>query len=184
MKTTRNEKKGMIWAYSKNLAILCAILGAIIMLSASCSSTEGIYRIIDSSQNIYAVDINAKTSTRENPVSFELEAGTYTVTVIGTSKGGTYNAWRFWFLRVKKNKKGEWVSGWINKYSYSSKEFTEVTLFDGKIYGTPETALANAKNSEFTLKNKARVNFYIVDSPYFDNRGGISLLITPKNEQQ
>jgi hypothetical protein len=147
------------------------------MFFTGCS-IDGMFRLVDAPNYIFIVDINAKT-TKENPVSIELSAGTYTVSVIGVSEGGAYNAWKPWFYKERKNDKGEWEIGWINKYSFSSAEFPEVTCTDSIIYETPSLALANAKNSKFTLTNKAIVNFYINDWPIIDNEGGISLRISP-----
>ncbi len=72
--------------------------------------------------------------------------------------------------------------GWLNIYSFSSSEFSEITCSDDHIYETPFLALKNAKNSNFKLSKNGLVNFYIVDSPCVDNQGGISLLVTRISE--
>lgn len=161
----------------KNYERLAFILSIMFMCNIGCSSADGFVQKIDTIKNIYIVNINAKTSSKKNPVSLELKEGIYFVTVIGVSEGGAYDAWKPWFYKEKKNKDGEWVKGWINKYSYSSSEFSEVTLYDSNLYETPSIALVNAIDSKFSLKNKALVYFYIIDSPYVDNEGGISLQI-------
>ena len=153
---------------------------AFVILSSGCSvkSTSQVTPVSDS---VFIVDINAKNSTPEHPVLIELNTGTYTVTVVGISDGGAYDAWKPWFYKAKR-KKGEWKRGWMNKYSLSSDEFPEVTYTDGMVYGTPSEALANAANCKFTLRNPGKVNFYIDDSPHYDNEGGISLRIAPAAE--
>jgi len=160
----------------KNIKSLLIVLTTISLFNSGCSCVHGVYRVVDASKSIYIVDINAKTSTKENPVTLELNAGTYQVSVIGTSEGGAYNAWTYWFLKKY----------WINKYSYSSSEFPEVTFTDNKdkTYETSTVALANAKDSKFTLKNTAKVYFYVNDAPYYDNKGGISLQIAPVTEHE
>ena len=163
----------------KHYLKLTAILAISVCSNFNCSSTEGFIQTVDSVKNIYIVNIDAKTTTNKNPLSLELKAGNYTISVIGINEGGQYNAWKPWFklYRVKTNKNGEWIKGWINKYSFSSTEFPEVTIQDNIIYETPETALDNATDSKFTLVKKTFVQFYINDSPYIDNSGGISLYI-------
>ncbi|MGE5458445.1 MAG: hypothetical protein ACM3RX_08830 [Methanococcaceae archaeon] len=161
----------------RNQFRLLAVLALMNMFNVGCS-VNGTSQIVTVSDSIFIVNINAKTSTPEKPVSLELNAGTYCVSVIGVSEGGAYDAWKAWFHKEKKNDKGGMKFGWINKYSYSSIEFPEVTYSDSIIYETPSLALAHAKNSKFTLKKKAVVNFYISDSPQIDNTGGISLHIS------
>lgn len=167
----------------RNKKSLVMIAIVMFICNISCSSADGFVQTIDTTKNIYIVNINAKTSTKKNPVAIELKAGIYSVSVIGVSEGGKYNAWKPWFHKEKKNKDGEWVKGWVNKYSYSSSEFSEVTLHDSTIHETPVKALDNAIDSKFTLKNKAVVYFYILDSPHMDNKDGISLQIAMLDKQ-
>ncbi|MFA5432824.1 MAG: hypothetical protein WC929_04790 [Bacilli bacterium] len=170
-------KKFFLSKRLRNQLKLLAVVLFMNMFNIGCS-VNGTSQIVNVSDSIFIVNINAKTSTPEKPVSLELNAGTYHVSVIGVSEGGAYDAWKAWFHKEKKNDKGDLKFGWINKYSYSSNEFPEVTYFDSIIYETPSLALANAKNSKFILKKKTVVNFYITDSPRIDNTGGISLRIS------
>lgn len=171
-------KKNLFCRQIGNQTVPVIVFILLIALMAGCS-TNNVSHVVSVSDNVYIVNINARTATRKNPVSVELKAGTYNIDVIGMAEGGAYDAWKPWFYKAKKNNKGEWVIGWINKYSFSSDEFAEETCTDGIIYETPSLALANAINSQFTLRNTAIVNFYIIDSPNIDNSGGISLRITP-----
>lgn len=159
-----------------NISLIAFI--SVLLFFSSCA-VEGQVRTVDKSKNIYIVDINAKSTSKDNPVSVELDAGTYEVKTIGIADGGDYDAWKPWFYSPKKNDEGNWVMGWVNKYSFSSGEFAEVTCTDSLIYETPALAFANAQNGKFTLENKATVDFYINDSPRIDNSGGMSLKISP-----
>jgi len=154
-------------------------LTIVLVASSGCSAKDGTIQIVDSANSIYIVNINAKTSTPKKPLSLELNAGTYEIKVVGISGGGTYDAWKAWILKPKQNKKGVWKYGWLNKYSYNSDELPEVTYFDSLYHGTPKQALAHALDGKFALKDKTTVYFYIVDKPYWDNKGGISLRIAP-----
>jgi len=154
------------------------LISTVLLFHSGCSE-NGISRITKASGNTFIVDINAKKSTKKNPVSIELDAGEYLITVIGETKGGAYNSWKPWHYREKMNDDGTWKRGWMNKYNYCASGFPEVTCSDGIVYGTAASALAHASDSRFTLKNRGTVNFYIDDSPSFDNSGGISLLVEP-----
>lgn len=174
-------RKNFFYSLIMNQSKLIIIL-TVIIFNIGCSVNSPSQNIIVS-DSIFIVNINAKTSITKNPVAIELKGGTYNVSVIGFSEGGAYDAWKPWFYKAKQNEKGEWKSGWINKYSFSSNEFPEVTSYDSTIYGNPSLALANAKKSKFILKNNCVVNFYIKDSPSIDNEGGISLRIDLVSEQ-
>jgi hypothetical protein len=115
------------------------------------------------------VNINAKTNTTTNPVVVFFEAGTYEVTPIGIADGGAYNAWSAWTPSS---------TGWLNRYSLSSDEFTSYTV-GVSTYSTALLALENALSTSFTLLSDGNVNFFITDNPYYDNHGGMSLEISP-----
>lgn len=151
---------------------------SILLIFNSCA-LEGQVRTVDKLKNIYVVDINARSTSKDKPLSIELDAGTYLVKSIGIADGGAYDAWKPWFYSPKKDDDGNWKMGWINKYSFSSSEFEEVTCSDDLIYETSLMASAHAQNSQFTLRNKSWVSFYINDSPRIDNCGGVSLRISP-----
>ena len=123
--------------------------------------------------NAAIININARTSTTTNPVVEYFTAGTYDVIPIGVEDGGTYNAWNAWgYVNLPH-------SGWINSYSLSSDEFDAFTVYDGVKYATDLLALDNAITTSFTLTSNGYVNFFITDSPYSDNIGGISLNVNP-----
>ena len=113
-------------------------------------------------------------SQAENPVLVYFEAGTYDVTPIGVADGGAYNAYNPWGGYVNLP-----IQGWMNNYRLSSEEFAyKVTT--GVRYGTDLLALANALGTSFTLESDNNVSFYIYDTNYLDNIGGISLSINKR----
>ncbi|NCR44162.1 MAG: hypothetical protein GPJ09_07665 [Microcystis aeruginosa SX13-01] len=96
-----------------------------------------------------------------------LPAGDYKVEYIGVAQGGQYNAWSAWPSRDR----------WLNNYVISSSQFSNI--YNGeRIWADPSTALANAKNTNFVLTKDGNVTFWIDDSVYEDNTGGISLRVT------
>jgi hypothetical protein len=118
------------------------------------------------------INIDARTNSAVNPVVMFLAAGTYEVTPIGNSDGGAYNAWNPWGFVIMPH------YGWINDhYAISSSQFSYL-IGDARIrYATDLQALSNAVGTSFTLAEDGNVNFYIYDTDYSDNIGGMSLLV-------
>ena len=127
------------------------------------------------------IDLNAFDATASNPVtvSLSLAAGTYDVEAIGVTEGGLYNSWNAWGTVYGCDDDGvNCRSGWINGYTYSSDEIGVLTFADGNRYETDLLALDYAVDSTFTLSAFAVVDFYISDSTYRNNLGGMSLMVT------
>ncbi|NLD48845.1 MAG: PEP-CTERM sorting domain-containing protein [Clostridiaceae bacterium] len=124
--------------------------------------------------NALIIDINSQANGTANPVVVYFEAGTYDVTPIGIADGGAYNAWNPWG-RVNMSLN----LGWMNYYNFSINNF-EYFITDGARYETDLLALANAIGTSFTLASGNDVNFYIGDSTFRDNLGGISLNISKR----
>ena len=124
--------------------------------------------------NALIVDLDSYTNRAANPVVVPLAAGTYDVTPIGVADGGAYNAWNAWGYVSLPDQ------GWINNYSLSSSEFAPYGVSDGGRYATDLLALENALGTSFTLASAGNVNFYIGDSSYDDNIGGMSLSVTQR----
>lgn len=143
---------------------------------AGCA-TNSVFGYKNSDMNRIIVDISALESLSDTPVTVPLEAGSYTVTVIGTAEGGEYDAWKAWVHFETQNLDGTWRWGWYNTYTVRSEELPEMEYGDHIIYGTAANALENAENTMFTLTEDADVDFFITDNPTFDNSGGISLSI-------
>lgn len=128
--------------------------------------------------NAYAltIDIDSLNNTYDNPITQNFEAGIYEVTVIGIVDGGEYNAWNAWGGNTSGNR------GWLNAYRISSDQFDDIAMGDGIRYEDPLGALDNAVNVTFSLASAGSVNFFINDSYYSDNIGGISLDVSPVPE--
>ena len=122
--------------------------------------------------NALIIDINSQANGTANPVVVYFEAGTYDVTPIGIADGGAYNAWNPWGVVSLPTK------GWMNIYSLSSIGNFEYLVSDFIRYETGLLALANALGTSFTLTSGDYVKFYIGDSTYQDNLGGISLNVS------
>jgi hypothetical protein len=131
--------------------------------------------------NAIIINVNAKVDSKYNPLGITLDAGTYDVTPIGkdSNLGSLFNAWNPW---------GKWrdyrgcdsngencTNGWINAFSVGSAEFGTINLGAvGGIFQTDVQALAAAVGTSFTLTSQAVVKFWIRDSTYTDNTGGLS----------
>ncbi|MFZ5570649.1 MAG: hypothetical protein ACOZF0_09610 [Thermodesulfobacteriota bacterium] len=116
------------------------------------------------------INITAKTNGMGSPVIGSFLAGEYEVTPIGIAEGGKYNAWNPW----------GWVLlptlGWSINYMMSSEEF-QIGYLDATVYATDLNALATATSTRFTLQQDSEVRFYVPDSYFLDNVGGVSLMI-------
>ncbi len=115
-----------------------------------------------------------------SPGSLYLSSGTYNVTPIDNSADSEgYVAWNPWDNVSGCDTGGaNCDNGWVNNYTISSTELGTTTYSDGVKYEMPDSALANAVSTPITLTSDADVDFYIYDSFYDDNTGGISLQIT------
>ena len=138
--------------------------------------TIGLFFIASITANSAIVDLNARTTTTSNPVLLNLTAGTYDVSPFA----GTYTAWNAWNNVSGCDNNGENCSkGWINTYSIDTPETGPFITGDSNIrYLTADLALLNALSASFTLLSDATVKFFISDSNYTDNIGGISLNVT------
>jgi len=129
--------------------------------------------ILTMSSNNYAstiVNIDARSNTPANPITLFLTAGTYNVDPIGIEQGGLYNAWDANFT--------DNIPSWVNHYSVSSSEFSEILVWDGKFYASDLIALANATGMDFTLVADGYVNFFNGDIYHGDNYLGMSLQVS------
>jgi len=139
------------------------------LFSKKTLSILGLFIIAPITANAATVDINAKTNTSDNPVELFLTAGTYNVNPFE----GVYESWNAWG-RVKNCNGDICGNGWINNYSITTPTDTIFTSNRTR-YRTADLALLNALSTSFTLSSDATVKFYIRDSYYRDNIGGISL---------
>lgn len=127
------------------------------------------------------IDIDAKLNTRNNLVSLMLSAGTYGVDYIGMNDGGAYDGWNAWGRVSGCNSNGEnCTNGWLNSYVISFKNFSQIVTSNNR-YSNSFIATQNAVNLSFTLPSDMMVNFFIPDSVYEDNVGGISLKLSSQS---
>ena len=117
------------------------------------------------------VDINSKPS--DNGTTLSLAAGIYEVSFID----GLFDAWNAWGKTKDCDAQGENCSkGWLTNVD---------VLIDNTIYKfgrngkfeTAQQALDNASPFTLTLTKMTEVTFYIGDSNYSDNVGGLSLSV-------
>jgi hypothetical protein len=104
------------------------------------------------------VYIDAIINGDANPIIQSFGAGTYDVEPIA----------------------GGWWTGlsWSNKYRINSTEFSEISVGTSG-WPSAEVALINAVGTSFYLSQTADVKFYVHDSKYTDNYGGMTLNVTP-----
>lgn len=136
----------------------------------------GLILAIMFSSTAHSAIINLDAETGDK-VTLNLEAGVYEVTVIGITGGGDYDAWNAWG-QVNCDQQGICVKGFVNNYAITVPNlFTKKIFSDGKRYQTAALALQNAINTSFRLTSTSQVEFWINDSNYSDNYGGISLQV-------
>lgn len=88
--------------------------------------------------NAAIINIDARVNGQNNPLSLYFEAGTYSVTPIGTADGGAYDAFTAWLSTSCANVNGcaktapTSVTGWMNLYRISSPDLVAVS-----VEGTP-----------------------------------------------
>lgn len=132
------------------------------------------------------IDLNATTSGQVNDIAHPVTISGFgstdyvAITQIGTADGGAYNAWNPWGTVAGCDTSGENCTfGWVNNWSYfvNGDNSTTYGVSDGGVYETALLALANAAPVA-PLTGITSISFYIADSPYSDNLGGISLDVT------
>jgi hypothetical protein len=128
--------------------------------------------------NAAIINLDAVNETLSSQ-TLMLGAGTYDVTVVGLGYGGDYDAWNAWGKESGCDDAGKNCSkGWINNYKITALSLGTSLFTDGIRYETPLLALEFAIDTSFTLSATEYVEFYIDDSNYTDNIGGISLDIS------
>ncbi|SFK74700.1 hypothetical protein [Methylophaga sulfidovorans] len=127
--------------------------------------------------NAATVHLDAKTNTSSNAVELNLTAGTYSISPF---KDNTYTAWNAWGKVQGCSSDGTGCSkGWINNYSFTTPAgTTNIITSNTDRYETADLALLNAVGATFTLLTDATVKFFINDSQYGDNIGGMSLNVS------
>ena len=134
--------------------------------------------------NAVVVDINAMTTgggpnSIDNPVTISGLSPTDVlgITHIGVADGGAYNAWNPWgFVAgcddMGSNCSNGWVTFW--RFFVNGDSGTTYGAGSGVRYATDLLALANALPVP-PISGITSISFYVGDSFYSDNLGGISL---------
>jgi hypothetical protein len=128
-------------------------------------------RTVSAAADEVIVNIDARTNNELQPISRSFGPGTYDVTPIGMDQGGSYNAYMYDKAQP---------DSWVHAYTISSSQFPTLWRGDGRNYLTGEEALAHAEKAEFELSAPGDVQFYIEDTLFEDNIGGISLKVVPR----
>ena len=136
------------------------------------------------------INLDAKVhvvgGTLDQPLSIVLPADGWLVTAIGTSGGGSFDAYSPWNANSNCNPScvpSGTNHGWLHRYGVRIGGTIVVdpsSTWDGLAYNSPLDALGAGMPSFFTLGATTTVEFYIpTGEPLSDNRGGISLFLTP-----
>ncbi|MBV6409069.1 MAG: hypothetical protein EFKGCFLK_02691 [Rhodocyclaceae bacterium] len=135
------------------------------------------------------INLDAQTTTTAAPYTQLLGAGTYQVFDVGPADaaGALYDAWNPWGAGAGGcNISGSGCSwGWYRRW-YMNFGGGEVGNNSG-FFSSAALALAGAKTDDpfsFTLLAPTTVSFWIADSPYYDNAGGVSLSIAAVPEPE
>jgi len=123
------------------------------------------------------INLHGVNNAQNNPVIVAFEPGTYQVDPIGIADGGMYDA---------LSSHNGYAGTWRHLYAIESDQFPRIyqdTHYEFGYLATPADALEHAIPSSFALSSPGNVLFYIMDGPEgyqwaYDNRGGISLLVT------
>ncbi len=118
------------------------------------------------------VDIDAAVNDVFNPVVYNFSPGTYEITPIEYPY--EYETWSAWAVWDEQR--------WMNVFFFSAPELGEVMGNDWTKYNSPSEAFAASAGAFFSLSYAQDVSFYIRDTPITDNRGGISLNVSPVPE--
>lgn len=98
------------------------------------------------------VNLDSKVNNAANPVEILLEAGSYTVTPVGTAQGGAWDAWNAWGPTSCADATGcpfelPRKTGWIHSYEVRSSHLDNVTV-DGRPL-SPSSVMPSGTRSYF-----------------------------------
>ena len=149
------------------------IMGAALVLSFATSAQAVI------------IDLDSTTpgpNDINNPITLAgLDTSdTVNITQIGMAGGGIYDAWNPWNNTVGCDRFAEnCTNGWVSNWSYFTNGDTSTAtgVIGPDIYASALLALANAP-AVAPLTGFTSISFYIGDSFYGDNVGGVSLSAT------
>jgi hypothetical protein len=124
------------------------------------------------------VNLDAKVDRQADggTVFLELNAGKYSVSPFDNTGAGGFDAWNAW-SRTTCNDEGVCTRGWLTNYAIRIGNGDTMDFRSG-VFKTPELALENAVTATFTLDEMETVAFFINDSNFRDNKGGVSLQVS------
>ena len=114
-----------------------------------------------------SVDLDATQNVnKEHAEICSLPAGDYTVTLLGTTEGGKYDAWSSTCSK-------KW------RHAYKIRGDAKVTVAETGVYGNAGEAFAHRPAAEtFRLKAPGEVKFYTYSASPDNDCGGVSLNVT------
>ncbi|MFO1053537.1 MAG: hypothetical protein U1F36_15090 [Planctomycetota bacterium] len=131
------------------------------------------------------VDVSALTNDTAHPVVVTLQPGLWRVVAIDPTQSGAYTAWHAWNGQNVgcSATPGGCTQGWMWNYFIQCPGMPSVKV--GAVFGgigapkfaTEGEAFATAPEHWFPLTTPTAVSFWIGDSNYQDNLGGVSLRI-------
>lgn len=140
----------------------------------------GCVLLLASASYALPINVNLDSTNSNNAVTLSFDAGTYSVEAIAMD----YVAWNPWNTIFVPQDPGfaartkpTFFKGYINAYSIEIDGLTS-TYVDDYVYANPDDALNNAIASTFTLASTKNVKFFLGDSNYTDNVGGMSLEVS------
>lgn len=125
------------------------------------------------------IDLDAFTASALAPVEIVLPKGNHTVTPVS----GTYTAWHPWggdSQTLDCDSAGEnCYQGWLANYSIAvpADGGFRVTDFYTNVFETEEQALEASSGALIVSDGETPISFYVPDSFYEDNAGGMTLQI-------
>ena len=131
------------------------------------------------------LDLSAVANGHLQPVVVNLQPGLWRVLPIGSTGGGAHEAWHAWNGQNLGcgATPGACTQGWMWNYFVQCPGMPAVKVgavmpgFGAPKFATAAEAHARAREHWFPLDNPTAVSFWIGDSSYFDNLGGVSLLL-------
>ena len=116
------------------------------------------------------VNVPGTTNPSVNPVTIQLDAGTYTVTIVEPPyPGAIYTAYSFYSYG------GLWSTNLT--ITLAASPYTQLFINPDGIWSDPNTAFQNSQSGSFTITTSELVNLGVADSYYGDNTGGVSVLL-------
>jgi hypothetical protein len=123
------------------------------------------------------VNLDAKVNNAANPVEIFLEAGTYTVTPVGTDQGGAWDAWNPWGPTTCTDVTGclfelPRKTGWLHSYEVLSPHLYSVSV-DGKPLA-PSPVTPTGVQSYFFKSGSSGHYVIVAEKIYPDARTALS----------